>query len=318
MSVHQRWSKQLKNNITGVMLPTVDPADPSVFYVTDGLFSPYSGMRFRQFSMETGEELANVLTRNATRCIHFEGDQIYAFLDKRIIKLRRNGLEVVETYKEKVPNYADHVGMISDDTFLIGNGLKDSLTVFNVQTKQIRRKKIGGCCGIFKTEQDRFLVFDYHSILAYSPGENKLCKLADTETYVECAMGASGRAYLLCGGVGYSGGPQITSAAYKVLVYSLSTETAPEKTVVIPQEILDSLCSHMHFSLSKDETRLYLYDARTVWIYSVSENKILFSHTFPSGAGLEGIHTVFADQSFLIRVSKSGTGCEMSGWEIHF
>lgn len=307
----------MKNNITGVMPPTVDPADPSVFYVSDGLFSPYSGMRFRQFSMETGEELANVLTRNATRCIHFEEDQIYAFLDKRIIKLRRNGLEVVETYKEKVPNYADYVSMINDDTFLIGNHNADSLTIFNVQTKQTRRKKIGGCCGIFKTEQDRFLVLNYHSILAYLPGENKLCKLTDTETYVECAMGASGRAYLLCGGVGYSGGSQITSAAYKILVYSFSTETALEKTVFIPQEILNGLCSHMHFCLSKDETRLYLYDARTVWIYSINENKILFRHAFPSGSGLEGIHTVFADQSFLIQVSKSGTGYEMSGWEIH-
>ena len=314
MSVHQRWVKQLKNNITGVMPPTVDPADPSVFYVSDGLFSPYSGMRFRQFSMETGEELANVLTRNATRCIHFEGDQIYAFLDKRIIKLRRNGLEVVETYKEKVPNYADYVSMINDDTFILGNHNADFLTVFNVQTKQTKRKKIGGCCGIFKTEQDRFLVFNYHSLLAYSPRENKLRKLADTETYVECAMGASGRAYLLCGSVGYG----VTPATYKILIYSLSEGIALEKTVFIPQEILNGLCSHMHFCLSKDETHLYLYDARTVWIYSVSENKIVFSHTFPSGAGLEGIHTVFADQSFFIQVSRSGTGYEMSGWEIHF
>ena len=318
MSVRQRWVKQLKNNITGVMPPTEDPIDPSVFYVSDGLFSPYSSMRFRQFSVETGEELANVLTRNWTRCIHFEGDQIYAFLNKRIIKLQRNGLAVVETYKEKVPNYADYVSMINDDTFLIGNHNAPSLTVFNVRTKQTRRKKIGGCCGIFKTEQDRFLVFDYHNILAYLPGENKLCKLADTETYVECAMGSSGRAYLLCGGIGYSGGTQITSAAYKILVYSLSAETAQEKTIVIPQDILDDLCSAMHFCLSKDETHLYLYDARTVWIYSVSENKIVFRHTFPSGAGLEGIHIVFANQSFLIRVSRSESSYEMSGWEIHF
>lgn len=318
MSVHQRWVKQMKNNITGVMPPTEDPFDPSVFYVSDGLFSTYSGMRFRQLSMETGEELANVLTRNVTRCIHFEGDYIYAFLDKRIIKLRKNSLAVVDTYREKVPNYADYVSMLNDDAFLIGNHNADSLTVFNVQTKQTRRKKIGGCCGIFQTERDRFLVFNYHSILAYSPGENKLCKLTDTETYVECAMGESGRAYLLCGGVGYSGGPQITSAAYKILIYSLSAEIVLEKTVVIPQEILGGLCSAMHFRLSKDETRLYLYDARTVWIYSVHENKIVFHYTFPSGAALEGIHNVFTDQSFLIRVSRSGAGCEMSGWEIHF
>lgn len=317
MSVHQRWVKQLKNNIIGIMQPTEDPVDPSVFYVSDGLFSTYSSMRFRQFSMETGEELANALTRDATRCIHFEGDHIYAFLNKRIIKLRKNGLAVVDTYREKVPNCADYVSMIKDDTFLIGNNNADSLTVFNVQTKQTSRKKIGGCCGIFKTEQDRFLVFNYHSILSYSSGENKLCKLTDTETHTECAMGESGRAYLLCGGVGYSG-PKITSAAYKILVYSLSAGTALERTVDIPQEILGSLCSHMHFRLSKDETLLYLYDARTVWIYSVHENKIVFHYTFPSGAGLGGIHDVFTDQSFLIRVSQSGTGCEMSGWEIHF
>lgn len=318
MGVHQRWVKQLKNNILGIMPPTEDPFDPTVFYVSDGWQSPYSGMRLRQLSMETGEELANVLTRDATRCIHFEGDQIYAFLNKRIIKLQRNGLAVVETYREKVPNYADHVGMISDDTFLIGNDLADSLTVFNVQTKQTRRKKIGGCCGIFKTEQDCFLVFNHNSIFTYSPGENKLCKLTDTETYTECARGESGRAYLLCGGVGYSGGPRITSAAYKILVYSVSAKTALEKTVIIPQEILGGLCGPMHFRLSKDETLLYLYDVRTIWIYSVRENKIVFHYEFPSGGGVEGIQNVFADKSFLIRSNGIKTGWEISGWEIHF
>jgi len=316
MGIHQKWTIQMKNSILGMMPPTEDPIDPSVFYVTDGLFSTYSSMRFRQLSIETGKELANVLTRNVVRCIHFERDLIYAFSDKRILKLQRDGLTVLETYREKVPNYADHIGFAGADTFLIGNGNADFLTLFDARTKETRRKKIGGCCGIFPLSQDYFLVFNHHSILSYLPGENKLCKLTDTAPYTKCALGTSGRVYLLCGGISHSG-PQITSAAYQIMVYSVLPEASLETTISIPSEICGGLCHAMQFRLSKDESRLFLYDSKTIWVYSILKNRILFRYSFPQGDGMEGIQSVFADQSFLIRTCKSQTGWEVSGWEIH-
>ena len=49
-------------------------------------------MRLRKLPIETGEELASVLTRDAARCIYFEKEYIYAFLNKRVLKLDRNNV----------------------------------------------------------------------------------------------------------------------------------------------------------------------------------------------------------------------------------
>lgn len=46
----------------------------------------------RKLPIETGEELASVLTRDAARCIYFEKEYIYAFLNKRVLKLDRNNV----------------------------------------------------------------------------------------------------------------------------------------------------------------------------------------------------------------------------------
>ena len=315
MEIRQKWTRQMKNNIEGIMPPTEDPIDPSAFYVSDGLFSSYSSMRFRKLLIETGEEAANILTRSGTRCIHFEDDFIYAFLDKRIIKLQRDSLQIVETYREKVPSYADYVGLLCTDTFLIGNHNADFLTEFNVLTKQTHRRKIGGSCGIFQIGQNRFAVFNYQAILIYSPQDKKLCKLTDTERYVECAVGESGRAYLLCGGVNYSG-PEITSAEYKILVYSILPDIVLEKTIVIPRQICGNLRGALHFRLSKDETQLYLYAAASVWVYSIHADRIDFQYTFSSDGRMEHIINVFPDKSFLLTSSDSLKDWEASGWEL--
>ena len=74
MEVCKKWTVQMKNNISGgaVMPPVLDPFDSSVFYVSDGWYSYYSSIRLRRLSVETGEELSNVLTRDCVRCIHVE------------------------------------------------------------------------------------------------------------------------------------------------------------------------------------------------------------------------------------------------------
>lgn len=311
MSVNQKWIIQMKNSISGsIMLPTIDPFDTSAFYVSDGFFSTYSSMRFRKLSIETGEELANVLTRDGTRCIYFDREYIYAFLNKRILKLYRNDLTTAYAYKEKIPRYTDYVNSDGADIFLLGNYNADSLSVFDLRTGRTRRKKIGGCCGIFKTESGSFLIFNYDSILEYSLEGNRINKIADTERYTACIRGKSGRVYLLCGGVHYSG-PEIASADYKILIYSFVPETRIEKVISIPGEICGHLCCAMTFRLSEDEKLLYLFDSKSIWIYSIYEDKIIFQHTFP-----ECIQNVLVERSFVITSCSLQEGYEVAGWEI--
>lgn len=315
MGVNEKWTVQMKNNINGIMRPQIDCFDKSVFYVSDGLFSTYSGMRFRKMSVETGEELANVLTRDGTRCIYCDREYVYAFFGKRILKLHKSDLTVANAYKEKIPRYTDYVASDGADIFLLANWNADSLSIFDLQAgRTIHRKKIGGCCGIFKTGTDSFLIFNYDSILEYSLSGNKLNKIADTERYEECVRGNSGRAYLLCGGVHYSGS-EITSADYKILIYSFVPETRLEKVIYIPEEILGHLCSSMTFQLSKDEKWLYLFDSVSIWIYSVYENQIIFQYTFQS----EYIQNIFAEKSFVITqitLPEPQKEHKVSGWEI--
>lgn len=143
---------------------------------------------------------------------------------------------------------------------------------------------------------------------------NKLNRIADTEIYTKCARGNSGRVYLLCGGVNYSG-PEITSADYKILIYSLVPETRLEKVIYITEEILGHLCSSMTFQLSEDEKWLYLFDSVSIWIYSIYENEIIFQHTFQS----EYIQNIFAEKSFVITSITSHEPQKehkVTGWEI--
>lgn len=101
MKLTQKWSVCLKNNILGaadVMSPTIDPYDPAAFYISDGWNTSYAAMRLRKLSLETGEELANALVRSAVRYIDVNPDTIYALLDKRILKLDRKDLKILENH----------------------------------------------------------------------------------------------------------------------------------------------------------------------------------------------------------------------------
>ena len=292
------------------MRPWIDPFDKSAFYVSDGLQSTFSSMRFRRLSIETGEEQANVLTRDGTRCIYCDQEYIYVFLNKRILKLHRNDLTVAQEYKERIPRFTDYVNSDGADTFLLGNCRADSLSVFDLHTGRCQRKKIGGCCGIFKTESGTFFILNYDSILEYSLEGNKLKRIADTEKYAECAEGKSGRVYLLCEGGRYR--PMtLAPTEYKILIYSFVPEIRIEKVIFIPEEICSHLCSAMTFRLSEDEKWLYLFDNQSVWIYSVCEERIVFQHTFS-----EGILNVLTEKSYVITSCRFQKGYEVAGWKI--
>lgn len=145
MGVNQKWTTQMKNNISGIMRPQIDCFDKSVFYVSDGLFSTYSSMRFRKMSVETGEELANVLARDATRCIYCDREYVYAFLDKRILKLHKSDLTVANAYKERIPRYTDYVDSDGADIFCwqIGMLILFLFLICRQGAPPIERKSVG-------------------------------------------------------------------------------------------------------------------------------------------------------------------------------
>lgn len=282
------------------MPPTADPFDPSVFYVSDGWGSYYGSMRLRRLSAETGEELASVLTRDSTRCVHIEEDRIFAVLNKRILELDRETLRVRRTYKKGVPQYMDHVGFDGGDKLVLMNWMGGFLNIFDLKAEKTQKKKVNNCCGILRESPDSFLVMDGKAVLRYDLGKNKLQKAIDTEPYTDCARGASGRLYLLCGRSNTGG-----ETASKILIYPSAEGGGPRE--IVPGELVQ------HIALSQDETRLFLTRDNRFWLYSIPEERIVFQHVFDGEFVFEDGLRVFDEKAVLTYQWKE---TELTCWRI--
>ena len=301
MELCKRWSAQMKNNISGggVMAPVSDPFDPSVFYVSDGWGSSYSSMRLRKLSVETGEELASVLTRDSTRCVHIEEDRVFAVLNKRILELDRNDLRVRRAYKKGVPQYMDFAGFNGEDKLLLMNWNGGFLNVFDLNTEKTRKKKVDTCCGIWKEDKNSFLVLNGDAVLRYDLAGNKLIKLADSEPFTKCMLGQSGQLYLLCKGP-VEGGEVLS----KLVIY-------PSAAGGTPRELIRKEPAQ-HFALSQNETRLLLIRDNNIWLYSIPEEKMIFHHEFEREFVFEDGLQVLHETIFTYRWSEKALTC----WKI--
>lgn len=301
MELCKKWTVQMKNNISGggVMPPTFDPFDPAVFYVSDGWQSYYSSMRLRRLSVETGEELANVLTRDSTRCVHIEKDRIFAVLNKRILELNRSDLSVRRAYKKGVPLYMDYAAVDGKDKLLMMNRNGDFLNVFDLNAETARKKKVSTCCGIWKEDENVFLILNGDAILRYDLAGNKLKKLADTQPCSGCRLGPSGQLYLLCKGPVEGG--EVSS---KLVIYpSAAGGTSRE---IVPEELIQD------FSLSQDEKRLFLIRDNCIWLYSIPEERVIFQHEFEGEFAFEdGLH-IFRENIFTYHWREKDLTC----WQI--
>lgn len=301
MELCKRWSAQMKNNISGggVMAPVSDPFDPSVFYVSDGWGSSYSSMRLRKLSVETGEELASVLTRDSTRCVHIEEDRMFAVLNKRLLELDRSDLRVRRAYKKGVPQYMDFAGFNGEDKLLLMNWNGEFLNVFDLNTEKTRKKKVDTCCGIWKEEKNSFLVLNGDAVLRYDLAGNKLIKLADSEPFTKCMLGQSGQLYLLCKGPVEGG--EVSS---KLVIYPSAAGGTPRE--IILEELIQN------FALSQDETRLFLIRDNAIWLYSIPEEKMIFHHEFEGEFAFEDGLQVLHETIFTYRWSEKVLTC----WKI--
>lgn len=295
MNIHEKWATQLKYNISGaadVMLPTIDPMDRSAFYISDGWQTPYAATRFRKLSLETGEELANLLTRATTRCIYVDQDSIFAVLSKRIMHLDRDTLQVKHEYKQNIPQNMDSIRSVDAETLLLLNHYTGALYRFHLPTEKSSRKKAGNGgdgCGIARTDDDSFLLFTSDGFLQYSPKSNTLRKLADAERYTKYALGNSGKVYILCQEPKKAADTEgkMTPCSSRILAYSSISENQWKE--IVPGVVF------YYFRLSEDENLLYLFRNDNLWIYSVPQNQIIFHHIFQDG----NIMNVFAEDSIV-------------------
>ncbi len=310
MNIHEKWTTQLKYNISGaadVMRPTIDPIDRSAFYVSDGWQTPYAATRFRKLSLESGEELANILTRATTRCIYADGESIFTVMAKKILQLDRNTLQLKCAYKQNIPSNMNSISSDDVGNLLLLHHYKGTLYKFHLATAKSTRKKVGNgddCGGIERIDADSFLLFTSDGFLQYSSKTNALRKLADTEHYTQYALGNSGKIYILCRepekAIDAEG--KMTPCSSRILAYSSITDNHFE-------EIVPGMIFH-YFCLSEDENLLYLFRNNTLWIYSLPENQIVFHHVFEDSV----IMNVFADHSIVITYKMS---CyQLTCWQI--
>ena len=298
MELCKQWTVRMKNNISGggVMAPVSDPFDPSAFYVSDGWGSCYASMRLRKLSLETGEELASVPTRDSTRCIQVEEDRLFAVLNKRILELNRSDLSLRRAYRKGVPQYSDYVGFNGRDKLLLMNWMGGFLSVFDLNTETARKKKVDTCCGIWKEDENSFLLLNGDAILRYDLAGNKLKKLADTEPCVQCVLGPSGQMYLLC-----KGPIEGSTISSKIVVLPAALGGTPQEFV--PGELIQ------HFALSQDETKLFLSRDNCIWLYSIPERRVVFRHKFEGEFAFEdGLH-IFHERILTYRWSEQELTC---------
>lgn len=298
VELYKKWSVHMKNNISGgaVMPPTLDHFDPSVFYVSDGWYSYYSSIRLRRLSLETGEELANVLTRDCVRCIHMEEDRLFAILNKRILELNRNDLSVRRAYKKGVPQYSDYTGFNGQDKLLLMNSNGSFLSVFDLTTEKVQKKKVDTCCGILRETPNSFLIMDGKAVLQYDLEKNKLQTLMVTEPYTDCVQGTSRELYLL--GAGADG-------EARIWVY-------PSAAGGTPQEI--TLSEPVQgFKLSSDETQAFLLRKDRLLVYSIPEKRVTAQHIFLYESSLLDGNYVLNDRTIL---TYQREGTELTCWSI--
>ncbi|MCM1063352.1 MAG: hypothetical protein NC420_02590 [Eubacterium sp.] len=283
MEITEKWKTCLKYNIMGaadVISPTADPFDPDAFYISDGWGTAYGATRLRRLSLGTGQELANVLARNVTRYVYADRDFIYAILSERILKLNRGDLSIQESYKNNVPKYSDYAEFVDEDTLLLMNYYGGTIACFNLQALKSRRKKVDAqyvYYGIIKKDAETFLLFQERAVFQYSPKTNAVKKLTDTEPCIRCALGNSGKIYLLC-----RDPVQKVSEDGKELPFSSKILVYPSLSQNIYEE-LELGCIAHYFWLSEEEDLLYTAYNGEFGVYSIAERKLIFRHVFEDG-----------------------------------
>jgi hypothetical protein len=265
------WTSELKNGIYGGLIPTEDPFDETKFYFSDGFGSSYSLMKLRQFSFENGEELNSCSIKNSVRCLYFNPDKknIFAVSDSKIFQINRTDLSIIKKFEKGIQKYSDYVSSNDKDSLLIMNFNSDFLFIYNyIQEKGIK-KKLKTCRGIFKQNENIFLVFcsKIGSIQQFDIATNKAKEILKTDLFYNVFKSKSENFYLHLG---------------KLIE---ATPTTQER--IIPTNKIN-VYSNLHLAteiefdfnfekmiISETEEKIYLTDKNRIWVYSVLKKQII-------------------------------------------
>lgn len=134
------WRATVPGHRAHVIL--ADGGSKSLF-VGDGWGVPYMARRLHRFDPETGEELAEVRTRQQqVSALVIHDEHLFAATSSRLLKLRPSDLAVLDHWDKALPS--DSQQLVALDRFLVGaNWRKPAVGILNLRNRAVARLVTG-------------------------------------------------------------------------------------------------------------------------------------------------------------------------------
>ncbi|MBV9659776.1 MAG: PQQ-binding-like beta-propeller repeat protein [Acidimicrobiales bacterium] len=140
MRLTEIWRATVPGHTAHVMV--ADGASKSLF-VGDGWGVPYRARRLHRFDPETGEQLAEVRSREQqVSALAVHDEHVFAATSSRLLKLRPSDLAVVGHWEKVLPS--DSQQMLAFDRFVVAaNWRKPAVGVFDLKSRSATRLAVG-------------------------------------------------------------------------------------------------------------------------------------------------------------------------------
>ena len=272
MNPKKLWTIELKNEIFGGLVPTLDPFDNTKFYLSDGWGSAYPSIKLRQFSLQDGKELNAVSVKNLVRCLYFNVDQksLFVILDSKILHINKIDFSIIKKFEKGIPKYSDYVSSNDQDTLLLMNTYADFLSVYNYKSEKVTKKKLKTCKGIFKENDDKYLIFcpKIGSVCQYDLSRNTLNHILQTDIFYQAYNGTSDKFYFHVGKIVKS-----TSSTHEKIEPTHQINIYLKSDLTKKSELKFDF-SFEKFIVSKDEEKIYCVNNNQILIYSLPKKQI--------------------------------------------
>lgn len=273
MKLTEIWTRELLNGIFGGLTPVSDPFDNTTFYISDGWGSAYPSMKLRHLSFENGKELHAVSIKNSVRSLYFNPDErnMFATSDNKIFHIDRKEFSIINKFDKGIQKFSDFIASNDTDTLLLMNRSSDFLFVYNYINGKTTKKKLKTCGGFFKEDENTYLIFcpQSGSVQQYDLKTNTLRKILQTEVFYKSYISKSNKLYFHLGTIieATSDTSERIDPINKIVIHLKNDLT---KKTEIKFEF-----SFQKFIVSENEEKLYLIHDNQMYIYSMSENKVI-------------------------------------------
>ena len=152
------WTYNYKSSFRGSVTPVFDPLTNSIL-ISDGWGSYYSGMRLRRLLIGSGQEDTSAVVRDSVCSIIFSENKesLFIALQKRILEVNRSNLEIVNSWKNHIPRNSFFISQWENNLLCMNWG-GPSLSIYDLDTSDVSRKRLGSCMGVFRLSRDTFIV----------------------------------------------------------------------------------------------------------------------------------------------------------------